>query len=189
MTDEQATADMRQGGHDGFATLHRRYEGRLQRYLISHYGLDKFLAEEICNDVFFRFYQTIQQFREEASVFTWLVRLARNKISEHWKGVKIRPKLVPLSSDDNSEEPNLYFEADIEKNLCYERCMRNAIAKLQHSSYADCINALIFSTQGLSIKEIAIKINRTPNATGVFMTACRRRLRKNSAIKRCWEDC
>ena len=184
MTDKQAIADICEGGQKGFAILHRCYEGRLKKYLISRYNVDKSISEEICNGTFFKFYKTINQFREESSVFTWLIKLASHEISDYF--AKIRRALPP---SDNKIKYDIKFEPEIEKDLCYERCMRNVIAKIKNSSYANCIKVLIFFTQEQSIKEIAIKINRTPNATAVFMTSCRQKLQKNRDIKRCWEDC
>ncbi len=45
MTDKEAVANMRRGGQEGFAILHRCYEGRLKAYLISRYKIYKSLAE------------------------------------------------------------------------------------------------------------------------------------------------
>jgi len=178
MTDKEAIEDMRQGGTTGFEELHRRYQGRLKGYLMSskYYGFDKLLAEDICNKTFFRFYQKIDLFKQECSVFSWLCRLARNFL----------PKPEPVT--EQLSEQDLLFEHDIE-TLCIERCVRQAIAKNKNGPLAKCLKALMFSIEGMSIKEIAEKIGRTENATTTFMTGCRKRLRETAEFKRCWEDC
>ena len=151
------------------------------------------MAEEICNDTFYRFYQTIHQFKEKSGVFTWLARLAHNKIVDHFKNNK-NGKLKLLSLDNDFEQGlekylELNIELEMEKDLCYERCVSNVIAKSKNTHLANCITVLIFVVQGLSIKEIAIKIDRTPNATAVFISSCRKKLSKQSNIKNCWEEC
>ncbi|MCK5877877.1 MAG: RNA polymerase sigma factor [Candidatus Marithrix sp.] len=184
MTDKQAVADMRRGGKKGLAMLHQHYEGRVKTFLRSRYDINKSDAEEICNDVFFKFYKTIDTYKEKAAVFTWLIILARHKASDYFKK---RGGTLPQVTDDDIE--NIIFDQNTEKDLCYEWCVRKIIAKLKNSSYANCITALILLVKKVSIKDIAFKINRTPNATAVFMTACRKKLRGNTAIKNCWKNC
>jgi len=184
MTDLDAVEDMRHGGHQGFEVLYRRYEGRLKGVLKSpkYYGLDEFLAEEICDDVFVRFDKKIGLFKGECSVLTWLCRFAHHEVAEYWKKEK-RLKRMPEQPLLSLEEIHSVFEPDMEQTLSCQKCVRKALAEMRHN-HRDCFKALIFHYKGLSIKEIAAKISRTPNATEVLIrTTCKKKL------QHCLEEC
>ncbi len=183
MTDQDAIEDMRQGGRQGFEVLYRRYERRLKSILKSKYdGLDKCVIEEICDDVFVRFEKKIGLFKAECRVLTWLCRFAHHEVAEYWKKKK-RLKRMPEQRLLSLEEIQSVFEPDMEQALCYQKCVRKALAQMRHD-HRDCFKALIFRYKGLSIKEIAAKISRTPNATVVLIaTTCKKKL------QHCWEEC
>lgn len=194
MTDHEAIEDMRQGETKGFEVLYWRYKARVEGFLKSpkYHGLEEPLAEEICDDVFFQFYKEIGKFKEKCSVLTWLCSLARSKVKDYWKNAKRLKRQMPEQQQlslDEIDEAELSFELDMEA-LCYEKCVTKVLAKCQHDPYLqDCLTALILSVKGLSIKEIAAKIGRTENATAVFMTACRKKLKQIPELKQCWDDC
>jgi DNA-directed RNA polymerase specialized sigma24 family protein len=214
MTDGEAIEDMRQGGTKGFDTLYWRYKDQVKGFLMSqkYYGLDEFLAEEICDDVFIRFDKKIGLFKEQCSVLTWLCRhLAPKEVATHWtkqnrlKRKQPEPKLSLLSEEDLSFEPEI-------ETLCIEKCVRQALAQNQNGPLAECLKALRLRIEGFSIKEIVEKIGRSENAMTTFMSYCRKKqivekigrsenamttfmsycrkkLRKTPEFKRCWEDC
>lgn len=192
MTDPEALADMRQGGRQGLITLHRRYAGRLKKFLMSprHYHLSEPLADEISNETFFVFYKNIKQFKAECSVFNWLCSLAYNEMCRHWtKETRLKRQAPqPLPPPSELSEPfTLSLEA--EQALCYERCLRPVLAEIRRGPLADCLTVLTLSLKGMSLQEIATIIGKSPNATAVFLSHCRKKLRQHPALKRCWEDC
>ncbi|MGE7691229.1 sigma-70 family RNA polymerase sigma factor [Lysinibacillus sp. NPDC097214] len=82
------------------------------------YVLDWAVAEDLVQDTFVNYYEKMEQFREEASVKTYLYRIAINKCHSYlssWRYKKIQfidywSKLKSLS--DNPEEEVLLGETD-----------------------------------------------------------------------------
>ncbi|MCC2685464.1 MAG: polymerase sigma24 factor [Paenibacillaceae bacterium] len=103
MTDAQLIREIKDGNVELFAELIRRYERRITAYIYpmlqsSHMG---HLAEDLCQDTFYKAYRSLQTFREvEASFSTWLHVIARNTVlSELRKHHKIK-----VSLDQESDE-------------------------------------------------------------------------------------
>ena len=187
MSDQQAIADMYRRGQQGFITLHRRYSSRLKKTLMySAHQLDAETSDEITNDTFLTFYKNIALFEQRCSVFTWLCRLADNEVRHYWQKQNRLKRQIP---EKIIQLETVVLPEIVEKDLCFERCMRKAIIQFQQSNESTCLMALKLLVEGLSIYEIAQQLNRTPNATSVFLTACRKKLRKSPLLQRCWQEC
>jgi len=178
--------DMRQQGERGLYHFFMRYDRSLRSWLQAQYSLSEADAHEVSNDVFHEFYKTIHNFRQEASVLTWLCRIGHyrslDKIRAH-KGrheAEIEDELLLLN------QPSL---EDIERELCYQQCLARLInAVEQENPYSDCLKVLTLQAYGQSIDDIAKALNRSTGATRVFMTACRKKL-ESHWLKQCQEDC
>ncbi len=176
--------DMRIGRHWGLEILYKRYAHELKKRLMARYDVAEPLADEVCNTVFFRFYQKIKQFRGEYSVYIWLCTLAHNELINRLREMARRPEDPLLLSEEQEANPH-----DMEKELCYERCVRQATKQAENGPHAECLQALTLSSRGLSIEEIVKVMGRTAGAMRYFLTECRKKLRQHPAFKRCWKDC
>lgn len=77
MTDEQIIDELQQGRSDSFKELIRRYENRIASTVMGMLGRCP-EAEDVGQETFIRFYRNVHNFRREASVITYLTRIAIN---------------------------------------------------------------------------------------------------------------
>ena len=77
-TDGDLLKRARSRDHDAFRLLVERYEGKVAATIISMLGAGA-EADDVGQEVFIRFYEAMDQFREEASLGTYLTRIAINE--------------------------------------------------------------------------------------------------------------
>src|SRR5476651_2562664 len=77
-SDEELLALFRQGPHEAFGALVRRYEGELYGYL-RRYLADGDLAEDVFQNTFVQLYTKIHQYEPGRPVRPWLYAIATNQ--------------------------------------------------------------------------------------------------------------
>jgi RNA polymerase sigma-70 factor (ECF subfamily) len=77
-TDEELLALFRQGTHEAFGALVRRYEGVLYGYLRRYLG-DSDLADDVFQNTFLQLYTKIHQYESGRPVRPWLYAIATNQ--------------------------------------------------------------------------------------------------------------
>jgi RNA polymerase sigma-70 factor, ECF subfamily len=77
-SDEELLALFRQGTHEAFGALVRRYEGVLYGYLRRYLG-DSDLADDVFQNTFLQLYTKINQFEAGRPVRPWLYAIATNQ--------------------------------------------------------------------------------------------------------------
>ena len=70
-----------------FTLLYQKYKEPIFSYLYYLAG-DRWIAEEICQDVFLKVYLSIDKFEGRSSFKTWLYRIAKNAYLDFIKGSK-----------------------------------------------------------------------------------------------------
>lgn len=75
--DPQVVAAARSGDLDAFATLIRRYQPDVFRFVV-HLARDPTIAEDITQETFVRVFRSLHRYRGEARFTTWLFSIARN---------------------------------------------------------------------------------------------------------------
>lgn len=75
--DPQVVAAARSGDLDAFATLIRRYQPDVFRFVV-HLARDPTLAEDITQETFVRVFRSLRRYRGESRFTTWLFSIARN---------------------------------------------------------------------------------------------------------------
>ena len=104
--DLKLARDMRKGRDAAFRLFFDRYFPRVYRFCLRR--LEESAAEEITQAVLVNAIRKIQQYRGEASLFTWLCQIARNEISTHYRREAQRSRLVLI---DDSEEAKAELES------------------------------------------------------------------------------
>jgi RNA polymerase sigma-70 factor (ECF subfamily) len=132
MTDAQLIREIKDGNVELYSELIRRYERKILAFIFhmlksSH--LDH-LAEDLCQDTFYKAYRSLQTFREiEASFSTWLYTIARNTVLSELR--KLKNKKISL--EQSGYEPTIPDDAQPEQTLLRNEEMtmvRDAINKL-----------------------------------------------------------
>jgi len=97
--DRDLAKRMAQGSDPAFRLFFDRYFPRVYRFCCGR--LDEQAAEEVTQTVLINAIRHIGSYRGEASLFTWLCRIARNEVSAHYRRRAARAD--ELSIDDSDE--------------------------------------------------------------------------------------
>lgn len=190
---QSAREKKREGGEgygcsaNSFGILFSHYHGDVKKEvlrLLQRYQQPSNRADDICQETFLQFCQTILQFEGICSVKTWLYKLAFYKVLHYLEDLRKRPPEERLPDKDelpNEDEiigENFVEDPDIEKEHCFQKCWQKAIKKMLGAKEGDCTIVLIYFYQGLSIEEIAAKMELTPKATERLLTRCQKKLQE-----------
>jgi len=115
-TDQKIIADLKDAGKRdlAFHVLVKTYQERLywhiRKMVMNHDD-----ADDVLQNTFMKVWRSIDSFREESSLFTWLYRIATNE-SITFLNSKKKKSLMPLNEDNEYLMENLmsdpYFEGD-----------------------------------------------------------------------------
>jgi RNA polymerase sigma-70 factor (ECF subfamily) len=92
----------RRGDVDAFEQLYRRHAGRVYA-LCLRLAADPVVARELVQDTFVKAWEALPRFRAEASLATWLHRIAVNALLERRRGEKRRTSRVSLAGDEEED--------------------------------------------------------------------------------------
>ena len=90
-----------------FEALYARHRERLHRFLLRQLR-DPGVADEVFQDTWQRVVAAGADWRPDAAFATWLYRIARNGIADHWRARQYRPP-APVDADQRSlriEDPD-----------------------------------------------------------------------------------
>ena len=112
--DRELIQQFRNDRNDAFNSIVRKYQERLywhiRKMVISHDDTD-----DVLQNTFIKAYQGLEKFREDASLFTWLYRIATNESLTFLKKQKSR-YFLPLGDYQQQLERTLesdpYFDGD-----------------------------------------------------------------------------
>ncbi|MXY97447.1 MAG: sigma-70 family RNA polymerase sigma factor [Gemmatimonadetes bacterium] len=109
LTDEALVDAARDGCEDAFRTLVERYEGRVASVVIRMLGNTP-EAEDAGQETFIRFYRGLRGFRGQASVGTYLTRIAINLALTELKKRRRRAIFVPFTPPGREDDtPELEY--------------------------------------------------------------------------------
>ena len=93
----------RRGDVDAFEQLYRMHAGRVYA-LCLRLAADPVVARELTQDTFVKAWEALPRFRADASLTTWLHRIAVNALLERRRGEKRRSARVSLADDEDAAE-------------------------------------------------------------------------------------
>ena len=103
MGDEGLVERARRGDVDAFEQLYRLHAGRVYA-LCLRLAADPVVARELTQDTFVRAWEALPRFRADASLTTWLHRIAVNAMLERRRGERRRSARVTLVDDEEDGE-------------------------------------------------------------------------------------
>ena len=89
----------RRGDVDAFELLYRQHSGRVYA-LCLRLAADPVVARDLTQDTFVRAWEALPRFRADASITTWLHRIAVNAMLERRRGERRRSARVSLADDE-----------------------------------------------------------------------------------------
>lgn len=98
--DDGLVARAQRGDVDAFEQLYRLHAGRVYA-LCLRLAADAGVARELTQDTFVRAWEALPRFRADASLATWLHRIAVNAMLERRRGDRRRAARVSLAADED----------------------------------------------------------------------------------------
>ena len=91
------------GDAAAFDALYARHRGGVYRYLLRHCG-NAGTADELFQDVWLNVIRARASYVPSARLTTWLYRIARNRIVDHWRAQGVA-QFVTADPDDDGPDP------------------------------------------------------------------------------------
>lgn len=117
LTDEQLVHLYLDGDTEAFSTLVVRYQDKIYTsiYLLVK---DKYLAEDLFQNVFIRIIDTLKggRYKEEGKFLSWALRIAHNLCVDHFRKVKRSPSIKTSDERDIFEVLN-FSDSNAEENM------------------------------------------------------------------------
>ena len=159
-------------------TLIREYGNDVLKTAYS-YVKDKFAAEDIFQDVFIKVYKNLEDFRDESSVKTWIIRITINTSKDYLKSAYSQ-KVVPMM---DFKEDAIVSEGDYEEveNRDRDRFVKETVMSLPEQ-YREVLLCIYFhemsvadTAKSLGIPEGTVK-SRLSRARDLMKTKLEGRL-------------
>lgn len=177
--DEKVLVDrMLAGDQRAFDAFFNANFDRLYRFALMRLGNDADAAEDAVQQTMCRAVEKLAHFRGEAALFTWLCQICRNTIADTFRAKAYHASRgVPF---EDSEEVRAALEAlsaipseDPQDAMKSEQLRRLVQAILDHlpTRYGDVLEWKYI--QGLSVKEIAVRLGVAPKAAESVLSRAR----------------
>lgn len=179
-TDRKLVDRLIKGDERAFDGFFASYFPRLYRFALGRVGGDGDLAEEAVQNALCKAIDKLKTYRAEAPLFSWLCTFCRHEIYALTR--RSGREQVALREDDpgvRAALESLFVAADYDPELAASRSEvgRWVQATLDHlpTLYGNLLEWKYL--HGLSVKEIAARIDRGPKATESLLTRSRQAFR------------
>lgn len=149
MCDEEIVAKLKEKNEEDFIEIVNSYKNKIVAFCYS-YTEDKFEAEDLSQEVFLAFYKSLDNFRAECSISTYLYKIAVSKCLDFKRKKSIKAMLT-LNFEDKGK---CY---DLDDKVYIRQCIKNLPKEIK-------ISVVLYYYVGLSHKEIGDILNITPKA-------------------------
>ena len=179
-SDAELVAQIKQGSESAFRALVEQHSGRVYRTALSLLRSPE-EAEDVVQEMFVEVYQTVDRFREETSLSSWLYRLASSRALKNREKVLTKKRFAFLTSlfGDNNEvlhhpRDDRHPQALLESQQDLQQVV-DAIARLPD---AQQVAFTLRHEQELSYEQIAAVLQTTVPAVESLLYRVRQTLRK-----------
>ena len=163
LTDQQLVHLYMDGNADALGTLVTRHK---EKIFTSIYLLvkDKYLAEDIFQELFIRIIDTLRggRYSEEGKFLPWVIRIAHNMCLDHFRKVKRTPVIKTSDNYDLFEVLN-FSEPGVDANIMKAEKHAQVRAMLDHLQEEQREVIIMRHYAELSFKEIAELTNSSIN--------------------------
>ena len=109
LTDEALMLQYAQGDFGAFEQLYQRHKGGLYRYFLRQLA-DKTVAEDLFQDIWSKVISHAGQYQPSAKFSTWLYTLARHKVVDQVRHLKVVAKVIEQDQDEDTDLAQPAFE-------------------------------------------------------------------------------
>jgi len=164
MTDEIIMEAVKNGDLQQATLLFERYNRRIYNFL-ARVTLDKILAEDLTQNVFFRIIKYRSSYREGARFQSWIYQVARNVFADHYQTLKNKKSdFVDVENIKDYMADNEERQLQDEKEILLHRSMARlseeqrellVLTRFQQMKYEE-VAALMDTT----VANIKVKVHR-----------------------------
>ncbi len=170
------------GDEDAFTTFFQGYYGALFRFALVRLGHDAEATEEVVQSALSTAITRLSAFRGEAALLTWLCTFCRYEISAHFKRLGRRPKPVELLEEVPEIRAALESLVAAESGRPDDDLRRKEIGRLVRLTLDHLPPRYGWALEwkyvdGLSVKEIARRLEVGPKAAESLLTRARKAFR------------
>ncbi|MGE5427316.1 MAG: RNA polymerase sigma factor [Methylococcaceae bacterium] len=162
LSDNAIMQKVQKGDIDQMGLLYERYHRHLFRFLyqMTH---EKELSEDLVQNVFMRMLKYSDGFQGYGEFKTWMYRIARNIVYDHFRKVKHTPRLTDVKDYETSLPGEQFTDAAIEK----EQSLRLLQAAMEKLSMENRELLILCRYEELKYQEIAKILNVSEEAVKV----------------------
>ncbi|UOQ97160.1 RNA polymerase sigma factor [Hymenobacter sp. 5317J-9] len=173
-------AQLQQGSEAAFRTLVERYQDRIYRTVFSLLRNAE-EAEDVAQEVFVEVHQTVARFRGEASLSTWLYRLATSRALKSLRKARAKKRFAYFTSLLGFDNALLHEQPDHAHPLALlegQQQLRLLLAQVARLPAQQQVAFTLRHEQELSYDEIAAVLGSTVPAVESLLFRARQTLRK-----------
>lgn len=181
VADAELVEQLQSGSEAAFRTLVARYQNRIYRTILSLLRNEE-EAEDVAQEVFVEVYQTIGRFRGEASLSTWLYRLATSRALKNRRKAQANKRFAYFTSLLGGNNDVLHEPPDHAHPLALLEGQQQLQLLLAHIARLPDQQQVAFTLrheQELSYEQIAAVLNTTVPAVESLLFRARQTLRKH----------
>lgn len=179
--DADLVAQLQLGSEAAFRSLVERYQDRIYRtaLFLLHSPEE---AEDVAQEVFVEVYQTIDRFRGDAALSTWLYRIAMSRALKNRRKARAKKRFAYFTSLLGLDNGVLHEVPDHAHPLALLEGQQQLRHLLEHIARLPGQQQVAFTLrheQELSYEEIAAVLNTTVPAVESLLFRARQTLRKH----------
>ncbi|WP_227609379.1 RNA polymerase sigma factor [Hymenobacter translucens] len=177
--DAELVGQLQQGSEAAFRTLVERYQNRIYRTVFALLRSPE-EAEDVAQEVFVEVHQTINRFRGDAALSTWLYRLATSRALKHRQRARAQKRFAYFTSLLGFDNQVLHEPADHAHPQAKIEGQQQLELLLTHIGRLPDQQQVAFTLryeQELTYEEIAAVLNTTVPAVESLLFRARKTLR------------
>ncbi len=162
-SDSQLIRSFTDGDHAALEELVRRYKDRIYTSIL-FLVKDKYLAEDLFQDVFIKIIDTIRnnKYNDEGKFLSWAMRIAHNLCVDHFRKVKRSPSI--LNNDGQDVFDWLHFSDETAETRVMKRQSHDRVQRMLEQLPEEQKEVIVLRHYAnLSFKEIAELTNCSIN--------------------------
>lgn len=173
-TDAELIADVLDGNQSAFSIIVRRYEGAVAATVIGMLGPGD-EAEEVGQETMIKLYRSLDRFKGEAELKTYLTRIAINSSLDALRRRKrnLLRFFTPESENDSAWEDRIASASNHTKDFENRQLVQAALEQLKPEFRAVAVLRLV---QGYSVEETADMLDIAPGTVLSRLSRARKQL-------------
>jgi RNA polymerase sigma-70 factor (ECF subfamily) len=172
---------MRSGDSTAMEELYNTYRDKLYSLVFERVGKDQAVAEDLVQETFLAALNSLDKFRGDSQLYTWLCSVAHHKISDFYRHQSRSAKLGKLPpSIDATEVEQIEDPEPIASSIMESEEIRHIVQQALDSLSAEYRKVLTFKyIERMPVLQISQVMGRSPKSVEGLLSRARKALRTN----------